>query len=115
MNIGMDSSYYYDSSQKRMAELQKAAQKNKYGYMFSITRAEYVRQVTEASQEIPVVVFLYKDRYPFYIHYYYCFFDCTVEDCKILKEVLDRVSQRQPMVKFVQMYSIDCIADYPDK
>lgn len=65
MNIGMDSSYYNDSSQKRMAELQKAAQKNKYGYMFSITRAEYVRQVTEASQEIPVVVFLYKDRYPF--------------------------------------------------
>ena len=65
MNIGMDSSFFYDSSQKRMAELQKAAQKNKYGYMFSITRGEYIRQVTEASQEIPVVVFLYKDRYPF--------------------------------------------------
>ena len=72
----MDSSFFYDSSQKRMAELQKAAQKNKYGYMFSITRGEYIRQVTEASQEIPVVVFLYKDRYPFYIHYYYCFFFC---------------------------------------
>lgn len=47
-----------------MAELQKAAQRNKYGYMFSISRSEYIRQVTEASQEIPVVVFLYKDRYP---------------------------------------------------
>lgn len=48
-----------------MAELQKAAQKNKFGYMFSIARSEFIRQVTEASQEIPVVVFLYKDRYPF--------------------------------------------------
>lgn len=48
-----------------MAELQKAAQKNKFGYMFSISRSEFIRQVTEASQEIPVVVFLYKDRYLF--------------------------------------------------
>ena len=51
---------------KRMAELQKAAERNKFGYMFSIVRSEYIRQVTEASQEIPVVVFLYKDKYPFY-------------------------------------------------
>ena len=50
---------------KRMAELQKAAERNKFGYMISIVRSEYIRQVTEASQEIPVVVFLYKDKYPF--------------------------------------------------
>ena len=86
--------------QKRMAELQKAAVKNKFGYLISISRSEYVRQVTEASQEYPVVVFLYKD---------------NLVDCKILKEVLDEVSARQPMVKFVQMVSTDCIKDYPDK
>ena len=50
--------------QKRMAELQKAAVKNKFGYLISISRSEYVRQVTEASQEYTVVVFLYKDKYP---------------------------------------------------
>ena len=36
-------------------------------------------------------------------------------DCKILKEVLDQVSARNPMIKFVQMISTDCIKDYPDK
>lgn len=97
-----------------MAELQKAAQRNKYGYMFSIARSEYIRQVTEASQELPVVVFLYKDRYPLNeILIVTLIF--TIVDCKILKEVLDRVAERQPMVKFVQMISTDCIADYPDR
>lgn len=41
--------------------------------------------------------------------------NCTIVDCKILKEVLDDVSARYPMVKFVQMVSTECIADYPDK
>ncbi|KAK8831095.1 phosducin-like protein 3 [Blastocystis sp. ATCC 50177/Nand II] len=86
--------------QKRMAELQKAAVKNRFGYLITITRSEFVRQVTEASQDYPVVVFLYKDE---------------IEDCRILKEILDKVSARQPMVKFVQMISTDCIKDYPDK
>ena len=52
------------ASQRRMMEMQKAAEKNMFGYLISITRAEYVRQVTECSQEYPVVVFLYNDKYP---------------------------------------------------
>ena len=32
-----------------------------------------------------------------------------------MKEVLDKVSARHPMVKFVQMISTDCIKDYPDR
>ena len=52
------------ASQRRMMEMQKAAEKNKFGYLISITRSEYVRQVTECSQEYPVVVFLYNDKYP---------------------------------------------------
>lgn len=50
--------------QKRIAELQRAAVKNKFGYLIQLSRSEYVRQVTEASQEYPVVVFLYKEKYP---------------------------------------------------
>ena len=33
----------------------------------------------------------------------------------MLKQVLDQVSARYPMVKFVQMISTDCIKDYPDR
>lgn len=55
---------YCNSRQKRIQELQKAAEKNKFGYLISISRSEYIRQVTECSQEYPVVVFLYNDRYP---------------------------------------------------
>lgn len=54
--------------QKRMAELQRAAAKNKFGYLVQLSRDEYVRQVTDASQEYPVVVFLYKEKYLFYLH-----------------------------------------------
>lgn len=39
----------------------------------------------------------------------------TVPECNMLKQVLDQVSARYPMVKFVQMISTDCIKDYPDK
>ncbi|KAK8823070.1 hypothetical protein WA538_002221 [Blastocystis sp. DL] len=86
--------------EKRMQELRKAAEKNKFGYLISITRPEYVRQVTECSMEYPVVVFLYNNNVP---------------ECNMLKQVLDQVSARYPMVKFVQMISTDCIKDYPDK
>ena len=88
--------------------------KNKFGYLITITRSEFIRQVTEASQESPVVVFLYKDEYPTNSTGMQSLTN-TIEDCKILKEVLDQVSARQPMVKFVQMISTDCIKDYPDK
>ncbi|KAK8808876.1 hypothetical protein WA588_004516 [Blastocystis sp. NMH] len=53
--------------EKRMQELRKAAEKNKFGYLISITRPEYVRQVTECSMEYPVVVFLYNNKYPYEI------------------------------------------------
>ena len=53
--------------EKRMQELRKAAEKNKCGYLISITRPEYVRQVTECSMEYPVVVFLYNNKYPYEI------------------------------------------------
>lgn len=43
------------------------------------------------------------------------FLNSTIVDCKILKDVLDDVSARYPMVKFVQMISTECITDYPDK
>lgn len=54
-----------NNRQKRMAELQKAAVNNRFGYLITISRSEFVRQVTEASQDYPVVVFLYKDEYPY--------------------------------------------------
>ena len=44
--------------------LGKNESKNKFGYLISISRSEYIRQVTECSQEYPVVVFLYNDKYP---------------------------------------------------
>ena len=46
---------------KRMEEMHKLAEKDKYGEVTQISKPDFVKEVTEASKECYVVVHLFKD------------------------------------------------------
>jgi hypothetical protein len=88
---------------KRMAELRAAASANKFGTLETITRADYVHQVTEASKVdggIWVVLHLYSPR---------------VRRCQDLDAVLAILASRNRAVKFLRAEGSECIPGYPDK
>ena len=46
---------------KRLEEMQKLTEQNKYGEVTQISKPDFVKEVTEASKECYVVVHLFKD------------------------------------------------------
>lgn len=52
---------------KRLTELREAAKVRRYGSVTPISSSDFVREVTQASAEVWVVVCLYKDGYAFVI------------------------------------------------
>ena len=50
-------------SRRRLQELKEKAAKAKYGEIVEINEPEYKKEVTEAPEDIFVVVFLYKPSY----------------------------------------------------
>ena len=119
-NTGMFSRHLNSSNdyrEKKLSELKAIGEKNKFGYIISITRSEFIDQVTRASNSSFVVCLLYNDSYPFERWPSDAWFPslCTILDCKIMLKVLEEVAERNPDVKFVKIISTDCIADFPDK
>lgn len=48
---------------KRLAEMKEAAKVSKYGSVMQISGSDFVREVSQAPQDVWVVVFLYKEGY----------------------------------------------------
>lgn len=85
---------------RRMAEMKKIQQGQVFGVMHEITQADFVREVTEASQKHWVVCFLYKDGLP---------------ACNLLRALLQQVASDYPGTKFVSIIGNHCIPNYPDR
>lgn len=67
-NTGMFSRHlnsFNDYREKKLSELKAIGERNKFGYIISITRSEFIDQVTRASNSSFVVCLLYNDSYPF--------------------------------------------------
>ncbi|KAL1922267.1 uncharacterized protein VTP21DRAFT_9806 [Calcarisporiella thermophila] len=84
---------------KRIAEMQEAALRNKYGEVVQISKPDYTNEVTETSKNAWVVVHLFKDYIP---------------ACKLMNQHLATLAQRHKDVKFVKIVSDQCIPNYPD-
>eukprot|EP00658_Telonema_sp_P-2_P001914 TRINITY_DN1070_c0_g1_i10.p1 TRINITY_DN1070_c0_g1~~TRINITY_DN1070_c0_g1_i10.p1 ORF type:complete len:188 (+),score=64.29 TRINITY_DN1070_c0_g1_i10:136-699(+) len=88
--------------ESRMAELLDQQKREKFGQLFQVKQDEYVKQITEASQELgatPVFVHLYQDYIP---------------ECKLLNECWRELARRHKHIKFVCIRSTDANADFPD-
>lgn len=86
--------------QRRIEEMLKEAALNKYGRVETISEPDFVKEVTEASNQVNVVVHLYKS---------------YIEECKTLDAVLEQKARAYPMVKFVRIQSDQAIRNYPDR
>ncbi|CAH9099400.1 unnamed protein product [Cuscuta europaea] len=85
---------------KRLTEIREAAKVAKFGSVIPISGSDFVREVSQAPQDIWVVVMLYKDGYP---------------ECRMLLQCLEDLAKRYPATKFVKIISTECIPNYPDR
>ncbi|KAF2538712.1 hypothetical protein F2Q68_00022785 [Brassica cretica] len=94
-----DDRFLEDYRKKRLTELREAAKVRRYGSVTPISSSDFVREVTQASAEVWVVVCLYKD---------------GIAECGLLLGCLEELASRYPGTKFVKIISTDCIPNYPD-
>lgn len=86
--------------QERIAQLKAAQKQARFGTMEHISRGDFVQQVTNAGEDVYVVVHLYKDK---------------VAHSALLGECLTELAKKHPQTKFVKIISTECIPNYPDK
>ncbi|EPS66856.1 hypothetical protein M569_07919 [Genlisea aurea] len=95
-----DDRFLEDYRKKRLAEMREAAKVAKFGSVIPISGTDFVRQVSQAPQDVWVVVLLYKE---------------GLSDCQLLLHCLEDLSNKYPATKFVKIISTDCIPNYPDR
>ncbi|KAG8482965.1 hypothetical protein CXB51_022000 [Gossypium anomalum] len=95
-----DDRFLEEYRKKRLAEMKEAAKVSKYGSVMQISGSDFVREVSQAPQDVWVVVFLYKEGFP---------------ECGLLLRCLDELAIKYPATKFVKIISTECIPNYPDR
>ncbi|CAG8473817.1 6994_t:CDS:2 [Scutellospora calospora] len=85
---------------KRIAEMKAEALHNKFGELIQISKPDFIREVTEASKEVWVVVHLFKDYIP---------------ECKLMNAHLSTLAAKYKATKFIKIIGDQCIPNYPDK
>ncbi|XP_048766284.1 phosducin-like protein 3 [Ostrea edulis] len=85
---------------QRMAEMQQAQRRARYGEVKEISKADYVTEVNKAGDGVWVVLHIYKQSIPL---------------CKLINQHLSALAQKFPDVKFLKSISSVCIPNYPDK
>lgn len=86
--------------QKRLRELQKNAAREKFGAVREIGSNQYIKEVTEASKGLWVVIHLYADSIP---------------ECKILNDKMVKLAYKKLHTKFVRIKGCLAIRNYPEK
>ena len=86
--------------ERRIAELKARAAKNRFGEMRALVRSDFVAEVSEASKEAWVVVFLHQSHVP---------------DSQLLARALAPLAPRHAATKFLSIKADACIENYPDR
>ncbi|KAF7140313.1 hypothetical protein RHSIM_Rhsim06G0126200 [Rhododendron simsii] len=95
-----DDRFLEEYRKKRLAEMREVAKVRRYGSVIPISGSDFVREVSQAPEDVWVVVILYKDGYP---------------ECGLLLQCLEDLATKYPGTKFVKIISTDCIPNYPDR
>ncbi|KAK5106153.1 Proteolipid protein 2 [Lithohypha guttulata] len=97
-----DEAFLEQYRQKRMAEINALAKASKFGSVYPLQKVDFTREVTEASQQAYVFVFLSSST------------DSNVES-RVLGELWREVAQKYGDVKFCQIRADMCIEGYPER
>ena len=84
---------------KRTQEIKHTAEQMKFGQVIEISRAEYVKEVTEVDPEHLVLLHLYQN---------------SNEFCKLINLNLPTIAKKYGHVKFIKIIADKCIDQFPD-
>lgn len=84
---------------KRIAEMQAAASKARFGTVREISGQDYIDEVNKAGQDIWVVLHLYKQGIP---------------HCALINRYLTELATRFPQTKFLKSIASTCIPNFPE-
>lgn len=85
---------------RRMKEMQETVNRSVFGSLIPITKGEYTREVTEASEKHWIFVLLYKD---------------YISASKKLRPIMSEFAQRYGSIKICAIVSDQAIENYPDQ
>lgn len=94
-----DESVLLEYRRKRIAEMQAAASKSRFGDVREISGQDYVSEVNKAGDGIWVVLHLYKQGIPL---------------CALLNRFMNDLAQRYPQTKFLKSIASTCIPNFPE-
>ncbi|RHY17689.1 hypothetical protein DYB25_010649 [Aphanomyces astaci] len=83
---------------RRIAEMKAQMARNVFGDIQPISKDEWTREVTEASKGSWVVAYLWEN---------------SVEECKLMDQILRVIAGRHRDVKFVSIQSQVCVENWP--
>ncbi|KAF9982985.1 Phosducin-like protein 3 [Mortierella antarctica] len=84
----------------RLNMIKQELSEDKFGEIQHIYKTDFVREVSDASKDVWVVAYLYKEYLPV---------------CKLMGAHLATVAARNKATKFVKIIGDQCIPDYPDR
>jgi hypothetical protein len=83
----------------RLAAIKARAARERFGAVYPLAKADFVREVNEASQEHWVLIDMFKD---------------GIAESNKCSELLRELARRHPAVKFLKIRSTDCVEKWPD-
>ncbi len=95
-----DDSFLERYRQQRLQELNSSSGSPNFGSLREIQRDQWLAEVTNAGNDVWVVVYLFKD---------------DVSDCKCMTQCLQELARKHRHTKFIQIISTEAIAGYPDR
>ncbi|KAG6490602.1 hypothetical protein ZIOFF_051909 [Zingiber officinale] len=95
-----DDRFLEEYRKRRLEEMREAAKVARFGSVTQISGSDFVREVSQAPEDVWVVVLLFKE---------------GIQDCALLLQCLEELATKYPATKFVKIISTDCIPNYPDR
>jgi len=94
-----DDRFFQDFREKRLAELKEQALRNRFGTVQEITKADWIKEVNEASAACWVIIHLYQTH---------------VAECSVVDEAFLALSSKFRDVKFLKIRSNLAVENWPD-
>lgn len=93
-NNSDDDEIFEEYKRKKIAEMEEYTKKPKFVGLREIRRQDYVQEMNEAPKGVYVVLLLY---------------DNSINDSRILENILIQLSKKNPTVKFLKIDAYNCI------
>lgn len=91
--------FFQKYREQRLKELKALASLPHFGKVIEITKQEYEDEVSKAPKDVQVLLHMYQ---PYLM------------ECNLLNNILEKLAQKYPLIKFVKIIATKCVEKYPD-